>query len=306
MKKGSSVIDMKNIFVFGSLNMDLAIRSERFPQEGETLPGSNFTTCPGGKGLNQAIAIAKLGGRVCFLGAIGDDSFGKEMKNELKNHGVDISNIKTVDKVPSGVAIIIVVNGNNRIILNLGANLKIKKEDINKFLLSAKTGDIFLCQLENDIEATLYALREAKNKGLITIVNPAPANARILEAKNSIDYIIPNEIEATYLSNSSLDKAYEKIGVSSLLITLGEKGYRYQDSKGIISDRAIEVHAIDTTGAGDAFVGAFAYKLSCGRDIQSALSFACLAASISVTREGSSKSSPTLDEAMIYLKNNKH
>jgi ribokinase len=281
--------------------MDLAIRSKYFPQEGETLSGNNFTTCPGGKGLNQAIAIAKLGGKVHFLGAIGNDSFGKEMKDELESHGVDTRNIKIVDKLPSGVAIIIVVNGNNRIVLDLGANLKIEEKDIDKFLLPAKSGDIFLSQLENNIDATLYALRQAKKKGLITILNPAPANARILEAKSSIDYLIPNEIEVAHLANSSLDDAYKKIGVSSLLITLGEKGYRYQDLNGIISDHAIKVHAIDTTGAGDTFVGAFSYELSCGEDIKSSLRFACLAASISVTRQGSSKSSPTLAEMITYL-----
>lgn len=281
--------------------MDLAIRSKYFPQEGETLSGDSFTTCPGGKGLNQAIAIAKLGGKVHFLGAIGNDSFGKEMKNELVSHGVDTSNIKIVDESPSGVAVIIVVDGNNRIVLDLGSNLKIKEKDINRFLLPAKSGDIFLSQLENNIDATLYALREAKKKGLITILNPAPANVRIMEAKSSIDYLIPNEIEAVHLSNSSLDDAYEKIGIRSLIITLGEKGYRYQDSNGIISGRAIEVRAIDTTGAGDAFVGAFAYELSSDEDIRSSLRFACLAASISVTRQGSSKSSPTLAEMKTYL-----
>ena len=281
--------------------MDLAIRSKYFPQEGETLSGDSFTTCPGGKGLNQAIAIAKLGGKVHFLGAIGNDSFGKEMKDELVSHGVDTSNIKIVDESPSGVAVIIVVDGNNRIVLDLGANLKIKEKDINRFLLPAKSGDIFLSQLENNIDATLYALREAKKKGLITILNPAPANVRIMEAKSSIDYLIPNEIEAVHLSNSSLDDAYEKIGIRSLIITLGEKGYRYQDSNGIISGRAIEVRAIDTTGAGDAFVGAFAYELSSDEDIRSSLRFACLAASISVTRQGSSKSSPTLAEMKTYL-----
>ena len=281
--------------------MDLAIRSKYFPQEGETLSGDSFTTCPGGKGLNQAIAIAKLGGKVHFLGAIGNDSFGKEMKDELVSHGVDTSNIKIVDESPSGVAVIVVVDGNNRIVLDLGANLKIKEKDINRFLIPAKSGDIFLSQLENNIDATLYALREAKKKGLITILNPAPANVRIMEAKSSIDYLIPNEIEAVHLSNSSLDDAYEKIGIRSLIITLGEKGYRYQDSNGIISGRAIEVRAIDTTGAGDAFVGAFAYELSSDEDIRSSLRFACLAASISVTRQGSSKSSPTLAEMKTYL-----
>ncbi len=293
---------MKKIFILGSLNMDLAIKSNRFPVEGETIKGEDFQTCPGGKGLNQAIAITKLGGSVSFLGAVGSDSFGLEMRKELDKFGIDISHVKILEGVSSGIAVIMVVDGNNRIILDLGANKKISRDDVEEFLNQAKEGDIFLAQLENNIDAVLCAITIAKRKRMTVIVNPAPMDANIKNSIKSIDYLIPNEVELHELNkDAKLSNAYSLIGVSALLVTLGDKGYFYQDKNVCIQDYAKRVKVVDTTGAGDSFVGAFAYCLSIDKDINYSLNFASSAAALSVTKRGSSRSLPTIDEVLNFM-----
>ena len=282
---------MSKIFVLGSLNMDLAIESDRNPEKGETITGKNFHTCPGGKGANQALAAAKLGADVTMLGAIGNDSFGKEMKDQLAKYGVDVSFIKTLEGVSSGIAIIQLVNGDNRIILDLGANLKLTKEDVDSFLVNAKKGDIFLTQLENDIDIVGYALKMAKSREMLTILNPAPANTKIAKYLQFVDIFTPNETEFALFNKEG------KVDVKNLIVTLGEDGYCYESKEQSFKGEAIKVKAVDTTGAGDTFNGALAYQLSLNPIInKKPLDFASKAASISVTRLGSSLSSPTLEE----------
>ena len=281
---------MRTIFVLGSLNADLAIATDKFPLEGETVTGSGFKVGCGGKGLNQAIAAAKLGGKVKFCGKIGNDSFGKEMKKWLKINKVNTSHIKTISDTATGVAEIILNNNNNRIVLDLGANLKISIKDIDAFLSSAKEGDIFVTQLENNISAVSYALKLAKEKGLVTILNPAPANIEIKQSLNFVDYLIPNETEYEILKDFiSKD--------TNLIITKGANGYEFISKRISFSELAPKVKVVDTTGAGDCFVGAFAYMLSSGKPVdKGTLDLVTKIASISTTRFGSSISSPTKDE----------
>ncbi|MCQ2752556.1 MAG: PfkB family carbohydrate kinase, partial [Coriobacteriales bacterium] len=170
---------MKTIFVLGSLNTDLSITTNQIPTEGQTVAGSNFKTGCGGKGLNQAIAAAKLGAKVKFLGAVGDDLFGRQMLDALKHQKVDVKNVKILPKISSGIAVILLNNNNNRIVLDLGANLAIRKSDVDAFLKDAQEGDIFVAQLENNLDAVFYGLEVAKNKKMITVLNPAPANKEI-------------------------------------------------------------------------------------------------------------------------------
>ena len=286
---------MKRIYVLGSLNMDLVIESDRAPVEGETITGHNFRTCPGGKGLNQAIAAAKLGADVRFLGAVGKDSFGREMKDALKKNGVNIDNILDIEGVSSGIAVIQLIKGDNRITLDLGANLKISKADVDKFLSDASSGDIFLTQLECNFDAIGYALEKAKKVGMTTILNPAPANIEIAKYLRFVDIFTPNETEFALFSK---DKS---LNIDNLIITLGGDGYRFVSKNESFEGSAIKVKVVDTTGAGDTFNGALAYQLAKnGKITKAALDFACKAASISVTRLGSSVSSPTLDEVMSY------
>ena len=281
---------MRNIYILGSLNSDLAITTSKLPVEGETVNGESFKVGYGGKGLNEAVAAAKLGGKVKFCGAIGRDQFGKDLKKWLKINKVNVSHIKSISEVSSGVAVIVLNNNNNRIVLDLGANLKISVKDVDSFLARARKGDIFVTQLENNISATSYALKIAKEKGMITVLNPAPANQEIKQSLNLVDYLIPNETEY-----KSLKEFISKD--TNLIITKGADGYEYR-SKGVsFSELAPKVKVVDTTGAGDCFVGAFAYMLSTGKPVdKGTLDLVTKIASISTTRFGSSISSPTMEE----------
>lgn len=285
---------MRTIYVLGSLNSDLAISTNKFPVEGETVNGQGFKVGCGGKGLNQAIAAAKLGGKVKFCGAIGKDQFGKDMKNWLKINKVNTFRVKSVSEVSSGVAVIILNNSNNRIVLDLGANLKISVKDVDSFLARARKGDIFVAQLENNISAISYALKIAKEKGMITVLNPAPANIEIKQALNYVDYLIPNETEYKVLKESiSKD--------TNLIITKGADGYEYKSKTISFAELAPKVKVVDTTGAGDCFVGAFAYMLASGKPVdKGTLDLVTKIASISTTRFGSSISSPTMDEVKKF------
>ena len=171
---------MKKIFVVGSINTDLVISAPYIPKAGETLTGSGFFTAHGGKGANQAVAAARLGGNVFMCGCVGNDEFGASAVSELKKDGIDVTNVRIVDGVPTGTAVIIIESGDNRIILDKGANACLSREDIDKALSSAKSGDIYLTQLENPIDIIGYGLKKAKEKGLFVVLNPAPANTDIM------------------------------------------------------------------------------------------------------------------------------
>ena len=294
---------MSTIYVLGSLNMDLAIETDKIPVKGETVTGKNFSTCPGGKGLNQAIAAAKLGAKVKMLGAIGYDSFGERMFNALKENGVDVSHIKLIKGVSSGIAMIVLYKKDNRIILDLGANLKLQKSDVDEFLRSAQKGDIFLSQLENDLDLIGYALEVAKQKKMRTVINPAPCKIGIKKYAKFIDIITPNsgELQAL-LKYGKYQQKPDKLNISTIIETKGKDGYCCYKNKEVISEKAPKVKVVDTTGAGDTFTGALCYQLSLGKEVnKTSLNFACLAASISTTRKGSSVSSPTLDEIKMSL-----
>ena len=186
---------MKKIFVVGSINTDLVISSPYMPESGETLTGSNFFTAHGGKGANQAVAAARLGGNVVMCGCVGNDSFGVDALKSLQKEGIDVSHIRKIEGVSTGTAVIIVINGDNRIILDKGANAYLSKADIDGVLIDAQEGDIYLIQLENPIEIIGYGLMKAKEKGLKVILNPAPANKEIEKYLQFCDIITPNETE---------------------------------------------------------------------------------------------------------------
>ena len=170
---------MGKILVVGSINTDLVIKAPYMPQKGETLAGGGFFTARGGKGANQAVAAARLGGQVYMCGCVGDDAFGQEALSSLKVAGVDVSCVRVVEKTPTGTAVIVVVDGDNQIILDKGANERLTEADIDKALEKASAGDIYLTQLENPIAVVGYGLQKAKEKGMLVILNPAPASKEI-------------------------------------------------------------------------------------------------------------------------------
>ena len=281
------------IYVVGSLNMDLCIETPYIPKKGETITGKNFMTNGGGKGANQSVAAGKLGGKVAMCGNVGNDAFGEELIGNLKKAGVECSHVKALDGYSTGIAVIVLSEGDNRIILDKGANAALKKEDIDDFLKNGKKGDVYLTQLENPIEIIGYGLKTAKEKGLTTILNPAPANKDILPYLCYADIVTPNETELEIFGGR--EKMFE-IGVKKLVVTLGGAGYEICDEKGSKRYPCIKVKPVDTTAAGDTFCGGLAVGLSEGKTIEEACAFGSKAASIACTRRGAQQSVPTKKE----------
>ena len=287
---------MKKIFVVGSINTDLVIKAPYMPQNGETLTGEGFFTAHGGKGANQAVAASRLGGDVVMCGCVGDDGFGTEAIASLQADGVDTANVRVVMNTPSGTAVIIVVDGDNRIILDKGANGCLTKEDIDKTLATAKKGDIYLTQLENAIETIGYGLKKAKEKGLFVILNPAPANKEIEPYLEYCDLITPNETELELLGGR--EKLLEK--VETLLVTLGGDGFEIVTKLNREKCPCIKITPVDTTAAGDTLCGGLVAMLSKGETLLEAAKFGSLAASIACTRAGAQPSIPTIAEMNLY------
>lgn len=280
--------------------MDLVISANNYPKSGETLIGRDFFTNPGGKGANQAVAASIFGGTVFMGGLVGKDQFGIELKNNLKKYNVKNKYLKSINNISSGIAVITLSEADNRIIIDPGANYKLTYDYVNLFLENASPGDILLTQLEIPIDVVKYGLEYAKSIGMTTILNPAPANQDILSALSNVDILIPNEGELYALANSTdLNTACRnliKSGVSTLIVTLGEKGAYYFTNKKQIILPTIKVTPIDTTGAGDTFCGAVAAMISKQLNIIDAIKFANKAASLSVLKKGAQQAIPTLNE----------
>lgn len=295
------VITMKNkkIYILGSLNMDLVISSPYMPVAGETVKGGGFTMNPGGKGANQAAACGKLGGDTVMAGCVGDDLFGRELLGTLSAHNVDVSRIRKVDG-SSGIAVIVLAEGDNRIILDAGANAKTCKNDVEVLLSDAEAGDIFLTQLENPTETVGEALIAAKAKGLLTVLNPAPWNDRIKPYLSYVDIMTPNETELALASGTDdIEKGLSGLlerGVGQIVVTLGGDGYRIFDREKDVKGECMKVDVVDTTAAGDTFNGAMVAELSRGVDIESAAAFASRCASLACTRLGAIRSIPEREE----------
>lgn len=281
------------IFIVGSLNMDLCIETPYMPKEGETITGSGFMTNGGGKGANQAAAAAKLGGNVAMCGAVGCDLFGETLIKNLSAAGADVSHIKKCNDASTGIAVIVITGGNNRIILDKGANALLTEADIDEFLKTAKEGDIYLTQLENPIDIIGYGLKQAKAKVMFTILNPAPANKDISAYFNYVDLITPNETELEIFGGKD---ALFDAGIKKIVTTLGSRGYEIADKTSAKIYPCIKVKAVDTTAAGDTLCGGLAVGLSEGMKLEEACAFGSKAASIACTRKGAQQSIPTRKE----------
>lgn len=286
------------IIVIGSMNADLVIHSPKMPNLGETLTGSNFQINAGGKGLNQAVAIAKLGGDVSFLGSVGNDSNGKLLLDTLTQNNIRFSGFKT-EKSPTGIAMITVVDGNNFIILDSGANAELTPEVIENYSDLISECEYCVMQLEIPVETVLKVCEIANKWGTKIILNPAPYKELPVSVFSKIDYIIPNEHEAHDLTGVYPDNEgntrravlkLKQMGVKNVVITLGERGCAYSVENEIIFKSAIKTNVVDTTSAGDTFVGALVSKLSQNETLENAVLFATKAAAITVSREGASKS----------------
>lgn len=287
---------MKKIFIVGSINTDLVIKAPYMPQSGETLTGGGFFTAHGGKGANQAVAAARLGGNVVMCGCVGDDGFCKEAIASLQESGVDTTHIRVVNGVATGTAVIVVVNGDNRIILDKGANACLTEKDIDHVLATANAGDIYLTQLENPIEIIGYGLKKAKEKGMFVVLNPAPANKEIAPYLEYCDLVTPNETETELLGGR--EEILKKVG--TLLVTLGGKGFEIRTKEGGTVYPCMKIKPVDTTAAGDTLCGGLTAYLAEGKSLEESAKFGSKAASIACTRQGAQPSIPTREETLNY------
>ena len=284
---------MKKIIIVGSLNTDLVINAPYAPQGGETLMGSGFMINAGGKGANQAYATASLGGNAYMCGCVGDDSFGTDSTQNLNRVGVNTNFVRRISGAPTGVAVIVVTNGENRIIIDSGANGYLSTDDIDSVLEIAREGDIYLTQLENPIDVIGYGLKKAKEKGLLTVLNPAPANRDILKYAEFVDIITPNETESEILGGKEALFGY---GIKTVITTLGAKGYEIATQGEAKVYPCIKITPVDTTAAGDTACGGLCAMLSRGASLEEAMAYGSKAASIACTRAGAQKSVPTKAE----------
>ncbi len=285
------------IYIAGSLNMDMVITSPYIPKEGETITGGDFITNGGGKGANQAVACAKLGGKVAMCGAVGDDIFGVTLIDNLNKVGVDTTHISVVKGVSTGIAVIIVTDNNNRIILDKGANARLTKENIRDFLKDAQAGDIYLTQLENPVDVVGYGLKLAKEKGLFTILNPAPADTDISEYFEYVDLITPNETESELFGGK---ESLFSEGIEKIVTTLGGRGYEIASKEGSVVYPCMKVNVVDTTAAGDTLCGGLAVGLSENMSLEDACALGSKAASIACEKRGAQQSIPTRKEVETY------
>ena len=296
---------MKNICVIGSLNMDLVVNVDTMPKPGQTIIGSNFKEVPGGKGANQAVAMAGLNGNVSMIGKVGEDGFGQTLINSLKNDKVDTTYIQTA-KGATGVALITVdKNAQNSIVVSPGANFEVKEDDIDNNIEAIKNSDIVVLQLETPLNTIKYALNKAKELNKYTILNPAPAVKLDDEIIKNVDLLTPNETELEIISGVSIESEEDiqkaaqimiEKGVKELIVTLGSKGSLYINKEKSMFKKAYKVEAVDTSAAGDSYTGALAVALSQDKGMEEAMDFASKVGALSVLKEGAQSSLPILED----------
>lgn len=297
---------MSKVVVFGSLNMDLSIESDHMPVMGETIMGRCFITNPGGKGANQAVAAAKLGAEVVMLGAVGEDAFGDQMIAALAEEGVQCEHIQRVPDLATGVALITRVAGDNFIVLGSGANAAPTAQGVHAALDAvAQGGDVFLTQLECDFDATMEALRDAHERGMYTVLNPAPARELPEWVYPCLDMVVVNESECELLTGiypeneETAQQAMEKLasfGVATVVVTLGERGSVLLSRGKRLEAVPVKVNAIDTTCAGDTYIGALVSSYARGITLENAVELATKASAMATTKIGAQQSIPRLED----------
>lgn len=302
---------MNKVIVFGSLNMDLTIKSDYIPKKGETIDGYGFFTNPGGKGGNQAVAAAKLGAETHMIARVGRDLFGDRILDQLREYGVQCGLVGRSESLATGVAMIICCEGDNRIILSAGANHEMKIAEVDHAIEKiAEPGDVFLTQFECDFDTTIHSLFKAKTNGMYTIFNPAPAKKIPDEAYRNIDLIVVNQTECEFLTGiypreqeecrRAID-FFESKGVKSSIVTLGARG-----SVTVIEGKSHKVDShkvetVDTTAAGDTYIGALASCLVRGEDLKESMALATKAAALTITKRGAQQSIPYLNDVYAFL-----
>jgi ribokinase len=307
---------MSDILVIGSLNADLVVRAPRFPEPGETISGGDLQIIPGGKGANQAVAAARQGASVAMIGRVGNDSFGPFLTENLKSNRVDASHVITNDSATGTAIIIVDADGQNSIVLSPGANGSVSPADVeHASLLNPR---LLLLQLEIPIPTVLQAAQYAKAKDIRVILNPAPAQSIPHELIALADFIIPNETELGLLTGhevhdiASAEEAAKillKQGAKNIIVTLGGNGALIVTGEKSIHIPSFKVDIVDTTAAGDAFIGGLASKLLdsdlskelSDDEFEQAVRYACACGAFAVTKFGAQPSLPTKQEIENFL-----
>lgn len=291
------------VVVVGSVNMDLMLRAPHLPRPGETVMGREFAQAPGGKGANQAVAAARLGARVSFVGCVGDDALGTQCRAELEASAIDVRHLYTIANEATGIAMIASDDaGENSIVLAPGANNALSCAHIDAAAGLFQDAEILVLQLESPLPTVLHAMHVARNHKVAVLLNPAPARQLPVNTLRGLDILVLNTVEAAMLSDmvvSSLQQAsasaefFRSCGVQTVIVTMGSDGLVLADDHGTMAYPAPHVKAVDSTGAGDTFVGALAGELTRGRSMLDAVNFAQRAAAFSVTGRGAQASMPS-------------
>jgi ribokinase len=305
-------VDDLKLVVVGSSNMDLVVRSPRIPVSGETILGGDFLMVPGGKGANQAVAIAKLGARAVFVARLGDDVFGRTSLENFKKERVDTRYVTLTPGVPSGAALINVdAVGNNAIVVAPGANAKLSPDDVYRAQAEITAAGAVVAQLEVPLTTVQCAAELAHQAGVKFVLNPAPAQKLAPALLSLVTVLTPNEIEAQILTgitvvdpesaSAAADRLLEA-GVESAIITMGAKGFLLAEASRREHIAAEKVNVVDTTAAGDAFTGSLAVGVAQGHSLYDSAVLANRAAALSVTRMGAQPSMPTMDEVRNFTR----
>ncbi len=301
---------MNNVIVFGSLNADLSIACDVLPREGETIMGHDFLLNTGGKGGNQAVAAAKSGAKTYMIAKVGNDTFGNSLINSLEEYGV-LTDFVTKSKThSSGVAVIVRFKNDNRIIVDNGSNLEMNSNDVLEILDKiAKPKDFYISQFECNEVTTIESIKNAKSKGLITVFNPAPAKEIPQNAYKDIDLLIVNQSECEFLcgiypsdENTCKEAAikFKNLGVNKIIITLSSKGSFALIDDEVILKNACKINPVDTTGAGDTFIGALVSRLALGEGYKESMEFASKASAITCLNYGAMQAIPKYEEIINF------
>jgi ribokinase len=298
------------IVVVGSINIDLVASTQHIPAPGETISGSDFQVHPGGKGANQAVAVARLGYPVQMIGRVGNDAFGTQLREHLVSAGVDGSAVMTTEG-PSGVAVIVVADsGENSIVVVPGANAHLSPKDLDDHVELIRSAGIVLTQLETPLETVLHLAAICSREGVPLILDPAPARSLPKELIQGVTWFTPNESEAAFFMADSAQagtsaetaEALMERGARGVVLKLGARGAYVATAEGLrAAISPFHVEAVDTTAAGDCFNGAFATALCQGQDPVASARYAAAAAAIAVTRVGAQPSMPTAIEVQAML-----
>lgn len=297
---------MSKIVVVGSSNTDMVVKTERFPEPGETILGGDFYMFPGGKGANQAVAAARAGGEITFVCCLGDDLFGQNALKGYVKEGIDVDSVKIVENEASGVALITVNGeGENEIVVASGTNALLSPEHLEAQIGAISNAQIFLTQLETPTETIAFLAAYCKTKSQRLIINPAPAQALDDIVLNGLFLITPNETETKILTGievtdeASLENAgsaFLEKGVQNVIVTLGSKGSFFMNAAESFIVPAPKVKAVDTTAAGDVFNGVLTVCLAQGKGWKESMAFASKAAALAVTKMGAQDTAPTIAE----------